>query len=246
MIFAQNLCRPTEFSVVQQKLKHFNFVSSNSNVVGRHKNRASSKHPIKQIQFCKIIFFAQVKDLRNRADEGARNKVMYENQGIVYTVPLAGQHLEHLLNSIAALYGDDSLGLSLMLEFWCPTSGESANERFPARQLALSKFVRLTGDLLMPSLYRPYIEMLVSLSGHPQAALHCFNLLKANVGSSTVSWDHFFCSLHQEQIRSKVIFGQKYFLFFVVFLSHPLHYLWWFYFPSSNFNYYYKLQFFDS
>lgn len=32
----------------------------------------------------------------------------------------------------------------------------------------------------MPSLYTPYVEMLVSLSGHPQAALHCFNLLKLN------------------------------------------------------------------
>ena len=123
--------------------------------------------------------------------------MIHENEGIVYTVPLAGQHLEHLLNSIASLYSNDDLGLSLMLEFWCPTSGETANERFPARQLALSKFVRLTGDLLMPSLFKPYVDMLVSLSGHPQGALHCFNLLKANVGSSTVSWDHFFNSLHQ-------------------------------------------------
>jgi nuclear pore complex protein Nup205 len=139
----------------------------------------------------------QVKELRNRADEGARNKMIHENEGIVYTVPLSGQHLEHLLNTIGTLYGNDDLGLSLMLEYWCPTSGDLSNERFPARQVALSKFVRLTGDLLMPSLFKPYVEMLVSLSGHPQAALHCFNLLKSNVGSSTVSWDHFFNSLHQ-------------------------------------------------
>ena len=138
-----------------------------------------------------------MKELRNRADEGARNKMIHENEGIVYAVPLSGQHLEHLLNTIAALYASDDLGLSLMLEFWCPTSGDSSNERFPTRQLALSKFVRLTGDLLMPSLFKPYVDMLVSLCGHPQAALHCFNLLKSNVGSSTVSWDHFFSSLHQ-------------------------------------------------
>ena len=40
--------------------------------------------------------------------------------------------------------------------------------------------MRLAGDLLMPSLYVPYVNMLVSLSNHPQAALHCFNLLKLN------------------------------------------------------------------
>ena len=45
-------------------------------------------------------------------------------------------------------------------------------------QVLLFKFVRMAGDLLMPSLYTPYVEMLVSLAGHPQTALHCFNLLK--------------------------------------------------------------------
>ena len=40
--------------------------------------------------------------------------------------------------------------------------------------------MRLAGDLLMPSLYVPYVNMLVALSNHPQAALHCFNLLKLN------------------------------------------------------------------
>ena len=49
--------------------------------------------------------------------------MIHENEGIVYTVPLSGQHLEHLLNSISTLYHNNDLGLSLMLEFWCPTSG---------------------------------------------------------------------------------------------------------------------------
>ena len=71
----------------------------------------------------KTILIFQVKELRNRADEGARNKMIHENEGIVYTVPLSGQHLEHLLNSISTLYHNNDLGLSLMLEFWCPTSG---------------------------------------------------------------------------------------------------------------------------
>jgi hypothetical protein len=60
----------------------------------------------------------KVKELRNRADEGARNKLMHENEGVMYAVPLAGQHLEHLLNTIATLYGKNDLGLSLMLEYW--------------------------------------------------------------------------------------------------------------------------------
>ena len=49
-----------------------------------------------------------------------------------------------------------------------------------ARQVSLFKFVRMAGDLLMPSLYTPYVDMLVSLAGHPRTALHCFNLLRLN------------------------------------------------------------------
>ena len=75
-------------------------------------------------------------------------------------------------------------------------------DRLPQRQVSMNKFIRLAGDLLMPSLYSPYVNLLVSLSGHPEGALHCFNLLKMNCGPtgggcSTVSWDHFFASLHQ-------------------------------------------------
>jgi nuclear pore complex protein Nup205 len=73
--------------------------------------------------------------------------------------------------------------------------------------VSLYKFIRLAGDLLMPSLYTPYVSMLVSLSSHPATALHCFNLLKLNgmqatmqqaqPNTSTVSWDHFFHSMQQ-------------------------------------------------
>ena len=55
-------------------------------------------------------------------------------------------------------------------------------ERLPQRQVSLNKFIRLAGDLLMPSLYSPYVQLLVNLCGHPEAALHCFNLLKLNGG----------------------------------------------------------------
>ena len=122
---------------------------------------------------------------------------MHEAEGIQFTVPLAGQHFENLLAALAALYKNDNC--DLILDFWCPTENM---ERLPHRQVSLYKFVRLAGDLLMPSLYTPYVNLLVSLSSHSEAALHCFNLLKLNSGPtggtcSTVSWDHFFGSLHQ-------------------------------------------------
>ncbi|XP_040581995.1 nuclear pore complex protein Nup205 [Lepeophtheirus salmonis] len=140
-----------------------------------------------------VLMPLKVKELRNRADDAGRNKLMHDQEGISYAVPLAGQHFEHLLNTISSLYKDDSLALGLMLEYWCPSEG---GERLPVRQVSLNKFVRLAGDLLVPSLFMPYLDMLVSLSGHPQAALHCFNLLKVS-GQSQVSWDHFFNSLQQ-------------------------------------------------
>jgi nuclear pore complex protein Nup205 len=67
----------------------------------------------------------------------------------------------------------------------------------PAKQIALYKFVRLAGDLLMPSLFVPYIEMLAGLADSPASAVHCFNLLKMNSTGSNVSLDHFFSSLQQ-------------------------------------------------
>jgi len=150
----------------------------------------------------------KVKELRNRSDDAARNHLAHEQEGVHYAVPLAGQHFEHLLRSLAALHRRDELNLGLVTDFWCPTPEANApaasmTERIPQRQVSLYKFVRLAGDLLMPSLYAPYLELLASLSQHPQAALHCFNLLKLNgiAGNAgqpgAISWDHFFGSLHQ-------------------------------------------------
>jgi nuclear pore complex protein Nup205 len=40
-----------------------------------------------------IVFMPlKVKDLRNRADDAARNKMMHEHEGIQYSVPLSGKH----------------------------------------------------------------------------------------------------------------------------------------------------------
>ena len=45
----------------------------------------------------------KVKELRNRADESARNKLMHEQEGVQFTVPLAGQHFENLLTALGVL-----------------------------------------------------------------------------------------------------------------------------------------------
>ena len=46
----------------------------------------------------------KVKELRNRADDAARNQLMHEQEGIQYSVPLQGQHFSQLLASLASLY----------------------------------------------------------------------------------------------------------------------------------------------
>lgn len=153
-----------------------------------------------------VLMPLKVKELRNRADDAARNCLMHEQEGIHYNIPKAGQHFENILQTIAKMYEKDPMNLGLALDYWCPTDGgnnSGMTERYPQRQVSLYKFVRLAGDLLMPTLYTPYVKMLVGLSNHPQSALHCFNLLKLNgmtggqQGANTVSWDHFFSSMQQ-------------------------------------------------
>ena len=53
----------------------------------------------------------------------------------------------------------------------------------PAKQIALYKFVRLAGDLLLPALFVPYVTMLAGLADTPRAAPHCFNLIIGDVAS---------------------------------------------------------------
>lgn len=66
----------------------------------------------------------------------------------------------------------------------------------PLFQVSLNKFVRLAGDLLPAPLFVPYMEMLSGLANSPQAAHHCFNLLKSTA-NGPLSWDHFFASIKQ-------------------------------------------------
>lgn len=139
----------------------------------------------------------QVKELRNRADDAARNQLMHEQEGIQYSVPPAGQHFPLLLQAVAALYRGDPGRLALSALYWAPADSEQGRH-CSSRQVQLYKFVRLAGDLLMPSLFVPYCSMLTGLADAPAAAPHCFKLLKLNgASSSNVCLDHFFQSLHQ-------------------------------------------------
>ena len=65
----------------------------------------------------------KIKDLRNKADEVARNIFVYQQEGLEppSNLPL---DFQWLLNFIAVLYGEDPLELELCLEFW---SSDMAN-----------------------------------------------------------------------------------------------------------------------
>ena len=138
----------------------------------------------------------KIKELRNRADDSARNAVMHEQEGIQYNVPLAGQHFSQLLLTISSLYSADHLDLGLADVYWSSSTDLTDSRHCPAKQVALYKFVRLAGDLLMPSLYVPYMKMLSGLADTPKAAVQCFSLLKQN-NNNNVSLEHFFLSLSQ-------------------------------------------------
>ena len=51
--------------------------------------------------------------------------------------------------------------------FFITLGGGLDTKHCPAKQIALYKFVRLAGDLLMPSLFVPYITMLAGLADSP-------------------------------------------------------------------------------
>ena len=65
--------------------------------------------------------------------------------------------------------------------------------------MALYKFIRLAGDLLPPSLYIAYANMLCGLANGKRSAHQAFTLLKQNSSAqgSLISWEHFFASLHR-------------------------------------------------
>jgi nuclear pore complex protein Nup205 len=156
-----------------------------------------------------VLMPLKLKELRNRADETARTMQVYTHEGLEPPSHLP-HHYEHLLITIARLYGSTSssehLNLDLELDYWnsadvlptAATGSTSYHFRSSSRQTSLFKFVSGCADLLPPLLFVPYMKMLCSLASHPQAARHAFNLLKQNVGNSVnVSWDHFFQSLNR-------------------------------------------------
>ncbi|KAK4018432.1 hypothetical protein OUZ56_000486 [Daphnia magna] len=142
----------------------------------------------------------KIKDLRNKADEVARNIFVYQQEGLE-PPPNLPLHFQWLLNFIAVLYGEDPLELELCLEFWSSDMANAGvNYRVSQRQMALYKFIRLAGDLLPPSLYISYASMLCGLANGKRAAHQAFTLLKQNSSggqSNLISWEHFFSSLHR-------------------------------------------------
>ncbi|XP_076648855.1 nuclear pore complex protein Nup205 isoform X3 [Halictus rubicundus] len=152
-----------------------------------------------------LLMPLKVKDLRSRADESMRLIQAYQQEGIEPPLNL-DNHFEYLMLTVAELYKEDPLKLDLVMDYWCHHSDSTHvsapiyMNRFPSRQVALFKFVRLAGEILPAGLFVPYLKMIASLASSSQAARQAFNFLKPN-GSTTISWDHFFKSLSQYYIN---------------------------------------------
>ncbi|XP_038064790.1 nuclear pore complex protein Nup205-like [Patiria miniata] len=132
----------------------------------------------------------KVKEMRNRGDEAGRIIMAHEREGVEPPSTLP-RHFQDFMKLLGAFYGNDPLGLELPLEYWCttdPSSSPSASatyvshpyQRQSPRQASLFKFIRMAGDLLPPSLYVSYIDMLSGLANGEESSRHCFNLLKMN------------------------------------------------------------------
>ncbi|KAG1674320.1 Nuclear pore complex protein Nup205 [Nymphon striatum] len=156
-----------------------------------------------------ILLPLKVKELRNRGDEAARIIMAHQQEGLQPPVNLT-TYFHDLMLLIAAIYEKDPLKLELASDYWYSSEPvisvgmtNSYSYGNPQKQVALFKFVRLSGDLLPPSLYMPHVKMLTSLANASSHTAHlCYNLLKMNGISpggkhSTVSWDHFFSALHR-------------------------------------------------
>ncbi|KAK6985388.1 nuclear pore complex protein Nup205 [Biomphalaria glabrata] len=142
----------------------------------------------------------KTKELRNRGDEISRIILAHQAEGL--EPPQQRRDLQEFMTLIGDIYMKDPLNLQLALEYWCPQEAGAGDVttvyRLDPKQIALFKFVRVSGDLLPAPLYLPYIHMLTGLATGPQCAHHCFNLLRVNGGQANpVSWDHIFGSLHQ-------------------------------------------------
>ncbi|KAJ3662888.1 hypothetical protein Zmor_007206 [Zophobas morio] len=148
-----------------------------------------------------VYMYPKVKELRIKADEIARTVQIYTREGLD-APPNLPRYFEYLMLAVAKFYSKDTLNTEYVLSYWSPVelnSGQYSSQRSTSRAVSLFKFVRLAGDMLPPTLFVPYLTMLSSLSTCPQAARHCFNMLK-QVGpqlTSTLSWDHFFSSFAQ-------------------------------------------------
>lgn len=148
-----------------------------------------------------VHMYSKVKELRIKADETARTIQVYAHEGLEPPQNLP-RHFENLLFAISKLYSKDPLNLQLILDYWAPMGNnlvQNKSYRTPSRSITLFKFLRLAGEMLPSTLFVPYLHLLSSLSGCPQAARHCFNMLKQTGSGLTgpITWDHFFMSFNQ-------------------------------------------------
>lgn len=144
---------------------------------------------------------SKVTDLRARADETAKTVMSFTKEGLDPPTNL-DNNFEMLMLCIGRFYKDNRAGVSLCIQYWGPID-QHQNATYAkglSRSVALFKFLRLAGELLPTTLFVPYLKMLAGLSSCERSARNTFNLLKQSTcltGNSTLSWEHFFTSLHR-------------------------------------------------
>lgn len=131
-----------------------------------------------------LLMPLKIKELRNRAEESMRLIQAYQQQGIEPPMNL-DDHFKYLMLMVGELYEYDPLNCNLGLDYWCQQSttshlSNSIHSKLASRQVALFKFVRLAGEILLPGLVVPYLKMIASLASSPQGARQAFNFLKPN------------------------------------------------------------------
>lgn len=145
-----------------------------------------------------VLMPIKIAELKKKGEDASRTSQMFLQEGIEPPSNLS-HHFEHLLLAISSLYAKDPCNLELCLDYWYPSEVQTAYRTQP-RQVLLFKFVREAGESVPSLLFVPYLKMLCSLSNSPQAARHCYNMLRQDKVTSVncnMSWDHFFNSLNR-------------------------------------------------
>ncbi|KAL0280136.1 UNVERIFIED_CONTAM: hypothetical protein PYX00_001520 [Menopon gallinae] len=145
-----------------------------------------------------ILLPSKIAEIKKKGEESSRMTQMFTQQGVEPPDSLS-HHFENLLMAISNLYAKDPYNLKLCLDYWCPSDIQTSYRSQP-RQVSLFRFIKMAGETIPSLFFVPYLKMLCSLSSCPQAARHCYNLLRQDgqsLVSATISWDHFFNSINR-------------------------------------------------